>query len=366
MADASSSQPIEPSRRPRWLWTTSDVAWRLLVVVAAAALIVWVLARIRVVVIPVILGAFIASLWSPLVRRMKERGFPPLVATWIATLLGIGGLVLVGWGVGGAIASRSTELADSLAAGWESILDWLETGPLGLDEASVAEQIDTLIDRVRENAGSLLSGAVGGAGAVTEIVAGVFFTAVSAFFIIKDGDLAWRWLLARLPESRRGEVDEAGSVAWSTMRRYLGGTAAVGVADAALIGIALAIIGVPLALPLAVLVFFGAFFPFIGAVVTGMIAAVVTLATNGVTDALIIVAVVIVVQQVEGDVLGPLLLGRAVELHPFVVLVSIAIGVVVAGILGAFLAVPVVGIGTQIVRRLWPDVLSSNREAAPG
>jgi predicted PurR-regulated permease PerM len=357
---------MEISRTRRWLWTTSDVAWRFLVVAAAAALVVWVLARLRVVVIPLILGAFIASLWSPVVRRMKERGLPPLLATWIATILGIGGLALVGWGVGVAIASRSTELADSLAAGWESILEWLETGPFGLDEDTVAEQIETLIDRIRENAGALLSGALGGAGAVTEIIAGVFFTAVSAFFIIKDGDRAWRWLLGRLPESRRGEVDEAGSVAWATMRRYLAGTAAVGVADALLIGIALAIIGVPLALPLAVLVFFGAFFPFIGAIVTGMIAAVVTLATNGVTDALIVVAVVIAVQQVEGDVLGPLLLGRAVQLHPFVVLVAIAVGVVVAGILGAFLAVPVVGIGVQIVRHLWPEVLAPNPSGAPG
>ena len=362
MSDGSPSQPIE--RQPQWLRWTSDVAWRVLVVAAALAVVMWLLVRIRVVVVPVILGAFIASLWSPIVRRMKNRGLPPLLATWIATLLGIGALALVGWGIGGAIASRSTELADSVAEGWESILEWLETGPLGLDEDSVTEQIEALVDRIRDNAGSLLSGALGGAGVVTEAVAGIFFTAVAAFFIIKDGDRAWRWLLARLPESRREEVHEAGSVAWVTMRRYLGGTAAVGVADATLIGIALAILGVPLALPLAVLVFFGAFFPFIGALVTGLVAALVTLATNGVTDALIIVAVVTAVQQVEGDVLAPLLLGRAVDLHPFVVLVVIAIGIVVAGILGAFLAVPVVGVGVQIVRHLWPDLLSA--DPAPG
>jgi predicted PurR-regulated permease PerM len=318
-------EPFSPPRPLRdWLTAASDRAWRLLVVAAAIGVLVWTVGRLSIVIVPVMLGAFIASLWSPMVTRLRDRRVPPLIATWIAVLLGVGSVVGIGW----AIAS-----------------------------ADVTEAVG---DQLGANADSLVSGAIGGASMLTEVVTGIFFTSVAAFFILKDGDRGWRWLLSRIPVDHRRTVDEAGRVAWVTMRRYLGGTAAVGLVDGALIGLGLVILDVPLALPLSVLVFFGAFFPFVGALASGLLAALVTLATNGPGDAAIVVIIVTAIQQIEGDVLAPVLLGRAVALHPFVVIIALAVGVVAAGLVGAFLAVPIVGIAVQIVRHLWPEVLETD------
>lgn len=355
---------MEQTYRPRtlrdWLTAASDRAWRLLVVAAAIGVVVWTVGRLSIVIVPVMLGAFIASLWSPMVTRLRDRRVPPLIATWIAVFLGVGSVVGVGWAIGSAIASRADELSSSIVSGWNDILRWLETGPLGLSPDLVADVTDAVGDQLGANADSLVSGAIGGASMLTEVVTGIFFTSVAAFFILKDGDRGWRWLLSRVRIDRRPQVDEAGRVAWVTMRRYLGGTAAVGLVDGALIGLGLVILDVPLALPLSVLVFFGAFFPFVGALASGLLAALVTLATNGPGDAAIVVIIVTAIQQIEGDVLAPVLLGRAVALHPFVVIVALAVGVVAAGLVGAFLAVPIVGIAVQIVRHLWPEVLETD------
>jgi predicted PurR-regulated permease PerM len=339
------------------LTSASDRAWRLLVVAAAIGVVVWTIGRLSIVIVPVMLGAFIASLWSPMVQRLRAKRVPSLVATWVAVILGVGSVVGIGWAIGSAIASRADELSSSIVSGWNDILEWLETGPLGLSPTLVSDMTDAIGDQLGANADNLVSGAIGGASMLTEVLTGVFFTSVAAFFILKDGDRFWQWLLSRVRADRRRTVDEAGRVAWVTMRRYLGGTAAVGVVDGALIGLALVILDVPLALPLSVLVFFGAFFPFVGALVSGLLAALVTLATNGPGDAAIIVIVVTAIQQVEGDVLAPVLLGRAVALHPFVVIVALAVGVVTAGLVGAFLAVPIVGVAVQIVRHISPAVL---------
>jgi predicted PurR-regulated permease PerM len=152
-------------------------------------------------------------------------------------------------------------------------------------------------------------------------------------------------------------VDEAGTAAWSTLRRYLSGTALVGIVNGTVVGIALMIIGVPLVIPLAILMFLGAFFPLVGAIISGAVIALVVLATNGFTDALIIVGVVVVVQQLEGDLVAPIVLGRAVALHPLLILFGITAGFVIGGVVGAFLTIPLIAIAAEVTRILDPDLL---------
>lgn len=192
------------------------------------------------------------------------------------------------------------------------------------------------------------------AGAVlaAEIVAGTLLTIVLLFFFLKDGPKITGWIRNHVSGPRRDLLETLGRRAWMTLGAYIRGTALIGVADAVLIGIGLLVIGVPLVAPLMVLTFFGAFFPLVGAVVAGLVAALVALVSGGPIDALLVVGIVVVVQQVEGDVLAPLVLGRAVKLHAVVVLLALTAGAVVAGVTGAFLAVPTAGVAAAIGNEL--------------
>lgn len=194
---------------------------------------------------------------------------------------------------------------------------------------------------------------------MTEAIAGVFLTVVVAFFIVKDGDRFWEWLLSKLPDRDRPGIASAGAAAWVTLRRYFYGTALVGVINGTALAITLLILGAPLVIPLAILMFLGAFFPLIGAVVSGAVITLVVLATNGVAHALIVAVVVVVVQQLEGDLVAPLVLGRAVALHPLLILFGITAGFVVGGIVGAFVTVPFIAIVAQTIRTLRPQILQT-------
>jgi predicted PurR-regulated permease PerM len=187
----------------------------------------------------------------------------------------------------------------------------------------------------------------------------LFLTAVVAFFIVKDGERFWGWLLSKAPAADRDRLASTGAAAWVTLRRYLYGTAVVGLVNGTAVAITLLILDVPLVIPLAILMFLGAFFPLIGAIVSGSVIALITLATNGLADAVIVAIVVIVVQQLEGDLIAPLVLGRAVALHPLLILFGITAGFVIGGIVGAFVTVPFVAISAEVIRTLRPEILQT-------
>jgi hypothetical protein len=219
--------------------------------------------------------------------------------------------------LGGVLAALAPaaigELNDvdlSVQGGVEEVQEWLSKGPLGLSETRIGELVDRAQDELRARSGTIAGGALGGAVIALEVIAGVLLTIVLLFFFIRDGERLWRWIVGLAPEQNRRDVREIGMRAWDTLGGYLRGTAIVAFFDAALIGLALSLLGVPLALPLAVLTFFGAFVPLVGAVVAGFAAAMVALVSEGFFVALIVVGVVIVVQQVEGDVLQPLVVGK--------------------------------------------------------
>ena len=336
---------------PGWLVTTSAWAWRLLLLAASLVALGWLFVRLRVVVVPVLAATMLASVLSPLARRLHRRGVPLLLSTWIVL---IGVAAIVGGLLTGAAWGLSSELGGDQAQ-WDQVgtdvRTWLQDGPLGLEASTVSE----LEDRVRQAiTGGVASFGSSRARLLVEFVSGLFLTAALTFFFVKDGPEMWRWITDRVDPNRRAAVDEAGREAATTLSAYLRAVALTGFIDAVIIGIGLWIIGVPLVLPLAVITFFGAFLPVVGATAAGGLAALVALVTNGPGDALLVIVLTLVVQQVEGDVLMPMIMGRQVPLHPAAVLAALTAGGALAGVIGAFVAVPLAAVasaGIGVLRR---------------
>ena len=337
---------------PHFLAVAAAYSWRFLTVVAAAAVVVFALVTLRLIVIPVFVALLLSTLLVPIAGRLRRLGAPKLLAAWGAVLTGLGVLALIVFLIVPPVAEQMDDVGRDARRGLEDTLAWLTEGPLDLSRAEVDNYTDRITEQLRASSGSLVSGAFKGVYIIAELVAGLLLTLVLTFFFVKDGSRLADGLLALFAERRRNKVRDIASSSWTALGAYMRGTALVGVFDALAIGLALVIVGVPLAMPLAILTFLGAFFPLIGAVVAGTLATLVALVTTGVVPALVIAAVTIVVQQVEGDVLQPMVLGRAVQLHPLVILLSLTGGAIVAGIAGAFLAVPLAAVTSVAVSHL--------------
>lgn len=318
----------------------AQTSLRFLLIVAAAVVIVYALIQLRLVVLPVVGAILIATVLVPVARRLHGFGLPPTVAT-LATMFGgaalIAGLIAL---IVPSVAGELDDLGESVGSGIDQVVTWLADGPLGVSEAELNRGIDQAIERLGESSGSLAAGVLSGAQLVAELIAGLLLMAVLIFFFVKDGPRIWGWVVSLLPARRRDDANEIGARAWAALGGYVRGVSIVATVDAVLIGLALLIIGVPLVLPLMVLTFMGAFFPLVGALLAGAVAALVALVSNGVVAALVVVAVITLIQQVEGDLLYPLVVGRSVELHPVAILLALTAGAVLAGVIGALLAVP--------------------------
>jgi predicted PurR-regulated permease PerM len=320
------------------------VSWRVLVIVAAAALLVYLLVQLRLMVLPVILALFLSTLLVPPANLLRRRGLPRSAATAavvVGAVLLLAGVVLL---LVTQVTPQLSTLGQQVTRGIEDVQRWLATGPLHVSE----DELSGAFDRLRASFGGdgrgLARGVLTGATVAGEIVAGGVLTLVLTFFFVKDGDRFTGFLLDVVGDERREDARAIGRQAWETVGAYLRGVATVGLVDAVLIGIGLVIVGVPLVVPLAVLTFFGAFFPLVGAFLAGALAALVALVAKGPLAALIVVGITVGVQQLEGHVLAPVVLGRAVNLHPVAILLALTAGAVLAGIVGAFLAVPVMAV----------------------
>lgn len=320
------------------------LALDLLLLAAALALTGWVLIRLRLVVLPCLLALAGATVLWPLTDRLRARGWRPAPAAFAVLL----GAAVVSVGIVTAItpgfADELDDVGVSVREGIGQAVGWLTDGPLDLSRAEVEDAVDDAAAQVRGQGGSLAQGVLSGALVVGEVVAGLLLAVVVLFFLLKDGPAIRSFLLARVPDEHRQRASRAAGAAWSTLGSYLRGIAVVGVVDSLLIGLALWLLGVPLVLPLMVLTFAGAFVPLVGAVTAGGVAALVALVAQGPLVALAVVVVIIVIQQVEGDVLYPLVVGRAIDLHALVVLLVLTAGAVTGGIVGALIAVPAVGV----------------------
>jgi predicted PurR-regulated permease PerM len=329
---------------PLWLRSAGAVSWRLLALAGAIFAALYLLGVLRVVVIPVIVAILASTLLHGPVEALRRRGAPPAAAVALvmvaAALFLIGVLAAIAPSIGGQV----DELGTGVENGIREIGVVLADPPFNQSRADINERIDQGIDRLRENSGPLSHGLQHGAILLGEIVTGLIITVLLTFFFLKDGVGMWRWVLEFVGPDRREAWDEVGARIYTTLGGYVRGIALVGLADALLIGLALFVIGVPLVLPLMVLTFFGAFLPLIGAFIAGLAAVLIALVAKGVFAALLVLGAIILVQQVEGHVLYPLLMGRTVHLHPAVIVIALGIGGIVAGVIGIFLAVPVAGV----------------------
>lgn len=328
---------------PQAVRLAADWTWRLLLFVAVFALAVVLLGRLRSVVLPVFLGLLLTALLSPVVRGLRKLKVPQALAAAVGVLLLlvviVGGLALVAT----SAVKQVQQLGPTLSNGVEEVRNWLQTGPLHLG----SERVDALAKSASDklSSGSTYTGTVvSGASAGVSFLGGFVLTLFVLFFFLKDGPELWRWLVERLPDRWQERADNAGSEVWSALGSYTRGALAVAAFDGLFIGIGLLVLDVPLALSLSLLTFLAAFVPIVGAVVAGAVAVLVALAAKGFGTALAVLVIVLLVQQLEGNVLQPIIMRRAVELHPVVVVVAVAAGGTVVGIAGAALAVPVVAV----------------------
>jgi predicted PurR-regulated permease PerM len=337
------TQPTHPA-----LDRAAQLTWRSLVVAGGVVVVVFALAHLRILVLPAIIALLLSSVLVPPVQRLQRSGVPRLVATWLLLLgsLGaLGGLVNL---AAPSVADEFADLGPTVTEGIGQVKAWLVDGPLGLSQGQIDRYSDQIGEQVRSSGSSIASGVLAGAILAGEVVAGLLLTLVLVFFFVKDGDKICGFALAQVRPENQDLVKALGRRVWGAVGGYVRGTALVALVDATIIGVGLLLIGVPLVLPLALLVFFGAFFPLIGAVLAGTVAVLVALVSGGPGDALLALGVVVVVQQVEGDVLAPLVLGRAVRLHPIVILAVLTGGAVIGGLIGAFLAVPTAAVGVAV------------------
>jgi putative heme transporter len=323
---------------------------RLLLVAAAAALVGYAVGELWVIVLPVLLGLLLATVFWPPVRVLRARGVRPAVAAGGTLVIGVLLLLALFTALAPQVTGQAEEIADQVVAGLEDLQDLVTGPPLNLGEDAIGGAVDNVIGQLQANAQQIARRVLSGAVAAGSLLLTGLLALVLCFFFLKDGPKFLPWLGGLVGPRAAPHVTAVGERAWTTLSGFIKAQAAVGLVDALAIGIGLALLGVPLALPLAVLIFFGAFIPIIGAVVTGALAALIALVTNGPTSALVVVVLVLAVQQLEGNVLQPILVGRTLQLHPSVVILAVTAGGTLAGITGAFLAVPLVAVVAVAVR----------------
>ena len=328
----------------------ATLSLRFLLVVAALVVLWYVAGALWVVVLPVLLGLLLATVLWPPARFLRHRGVPDALAAFLVLLLSLLLLVGVVGGLAPQVTGQAQELADQVTAGLGELREGLTGPPFNLGEDRLGDTVDDVIAELQANAQTIaarvLTGAVAAGGALLTALLAV----VLCFFYLKDGPKFLPWASGLVGPRAAPHVASLAERAWVTLAGFIRAQAIVGFVDALFIGIGLALLDVPLALPLAVLVFFGAFIPIVGAVVSGALAALVALVTNGPTTALIVIGLVLLVQQLEGNVLQPILIGRTLDLHPALVILAVTAGGTLAGITGAFLAVPVVAVAAVTVR----------------
>ncbi|HVK25620.1 MAG TPA: AI-2E family transporter [Actinokineospora sp.] len=337
---------------PKGLRVSAALAWRFLVIIGALYVIIYVLGYFAHVVIPMAIALLLAALMAPGVGKLVQWRVPRPLATAIVMVAGI---AVVGGVLTFVITQFSNglpELQKQVNESLTTIQDWLATGPLHLREDQIQTFIGNAIEAIKANQSEITSGAITTAATIGEVLTGLLLTLFILIFFLSDGAAMWRFVIRGIPSGVRTRVDIAGRRGFSSLVSYVRATAAVAVFDAVGIGVGLAIIGVPLAIPLAALVFLTAFIPIIGALIAGTVAVLVALVANGFVAALVVLAVVVGIMQIESHVLQPWLLGRAVKLHPLAVVLAIGVGLIAAGIAGALLSVPLLAVLNAGVRSL--------------
>ncbi|QEO15466.1 AI-2E family transporter [Agromyces intestinalis] len=340
--DAAASVPFGMRLAAAW-------SWRLLLVGGVLAVVVFLVIQLRLIVIPILVAVLLGALLVPFSQFLQRHRWPKWLAVttaMLSALVVVGGLLTLGIIF---IARGSEGLVTQSLVAWEDFRVWLLEGPFHVTEAQLNDWVAQVVESAQEDSGLLLSGALSLGSTVGHFLAGMLLTLFATLFILIDGRGIWNWIVGIFPRRARAAVDGSGKAGWNTLQNFVKVQILVATIDAIGIGLGAFLLGVPLAVPIAILVFLGSFIPIVGAVVTGALAVFVALIYNGWVIALIMLGVVLLVQQIEGHVLQPLIMGTAVKVHPLGVVVAVATGSLLAGIPGALFAVPVAAVVNVMV-----------------
>lgn len=342
--------PSEPGARPVTsalpgsLRVLAAVAWRWIVVVAGAFILLYLIRRLWMPFLALSGALFLTALLEPLNRGLVRLRVPRALAALLSLLAAICVFAGVGYFVETRFAGSVSALGTDLRSAFTSFNDWLHTGPLHLSNHQLTGYENRLLNTVKQHRSSLASIGVAGLSSAFEIVSGSLIALFTGFFLLYEGDRIWAWLRRLFPRSAGPYVAAGGDAAWHALTGYVRGTVVVAAIDATCIWVGLFLLGVPLAVPLAVIIFLGAFVPLVGAISTGVIAILVALVAKGWVAAVITVGLLVVVELLEGHFLQPLIIGRSVHIHPVAIIFAVTIGTILAGVGGAVLAVPAVAV----------------------
>lgn len=329
---------------PRGVRLGAAWSWRLLLIGALIAVLIFLVVQLRLIVIPVLVAVLLSALLMPVVNFLVKHRWPrglSIAVAMLGTLALVSGLMTL---VIMQIARSSSSLSARAVESFESIKDALLNSPLQLTETQINDYLQQLLTAIQQDSQVFISGALSFGSSLGHFVAGMLITLFATLFMLIDGKGIWGWVVRIFPRRARVAVDGAGNVGWATLGNFVKVQILVASIDAVGIGLGAALLGVPLAIPIAVLVFLGSFIPIVGAVATGAVAVALALVYNGWPIALAMLGVVLLVQQIEGHVLQPLIMGTAVKVHPLAVVLVVAAGSMLAGIPGALFAVPVVAV----------------------
>ncbi len=338
-------------------------SWWLILIGIVGWVVLSFLGRISLVVYPLLIGVLLTVVLSGPAQWLRRHGWPPLLATWAVFLGFLVAVALVGALIVPPLGDEFSQLGPTIDQAVEDIKDWLvEDSPFDLTRQRLDEleqQGRDAIERAGRRSGPAL---LRSARVLFEVLAGILLALVITFFLVKDGDRFQRLVLRQLPEDRRPLVRRLAGRAWRTLGGYLKGSAALGVIEGVIIASVLAIVGARLIVPVAVLTFLAAFVPFVGAVTAGIVATLVALVTAGFTPAIVVAAVCLVVQQFDSDLLAPVVFGKALELHPLIILLAVTAGGALGGLAGAFLAVPVTAVVINVMAEARSAAAEDGRE----
>ncbi|MFE3605320.1 AI-2E family transporter [Streptomyces goshikiensis] len=334
---------------PWGMRVAAEVSWRLLLLAGMLWVLMKVISEVQLVVLAFVAALLVTALLQPFVVRLRRLGLPRGLATAVTAILGFVVIGLVGWFVVWQVMDNLDDLSDRVRDGINELKLWLLDSPFHVTEKQINDIAKNLTDTIGTNTEEITSAGLQGVTVLVEVLTGMLLAMFSTLFLLYDGKRIWHWVLGLVPAPARAGVAGAGPRAWRTLTAYVRGTVLVALIDAVFIGLGLYFLDVTMAVPLAVFIFLFAFIPLVGAVISGALAVVVALVTQGVFTALSVLAVVLLVQQIEGHVLQPFILGRAVRVHPLAVVLSVAAGGMVAGIGGAVVAVPLVAVTNTVV-----------------
>lgn len=349
--------PLGDDALPRGVRIAGAWSWRVLVIAGAAAIAIWLVMQFSLIVIPLLVAALLTALLLPLVEGLARRGWPRGLAVALAI---VGLIVLVsalGWLVVSQMREEYPELQERAVSFWAEAQAWILSLPVGITQQDLADFGTNILGTLRDDISSILSSALTVGSSVGHFVAGALLALFSLIFTLADGSRIWGWIVGLLPRAARRPTDGAAKAGWVTLGNFVRVQVLVAGIDAVGIGLGAFILGLfyggmPLVLPIAILVFLGSFIPIIGAVTTGAIAALIALVALGPIPGIIMIGIVLLVQQIEGHVLQPLIMGTAVKIHPLAVVVVVAAGSTIGGIAGALFAVPTVAFLNVFVKTI--------------